>query len=387
MHTLQQKKPKAWTIGFAMFSMFFGAGNIIFPLALGAFAQDQHPFAIFGLIITAVIVPFSGLMTMILFDGNYMQFFNRIGKTAGFTLALLILAILGPLGALPRCITTSYATIHLLVPSLPLPLFSLISCLLIYFLTFKSRNVLQLLGSILTPLLLLSLLFIIIKGLLISEPAPESFLSSWHIFLQGALSGYNTMDLIAAFFFSSVVIVALYKDESHKLHGKKDHKLLFKASLIGAILLAIIYIGFTSLSANFATLLSGVSQDELLGKIAFHLLGPYAALVVSIAVFFACLTTEIALALVFAEFAHLYLANGKLNYKASLVATLVVSFLISTLSFEGISKFLGPLLQVTYPSLIVLTFCNLCYKLFKFKHVKIPVGLTFLITLFIYFYA
>lgn len=61
--------------GFAIFSMFFGAGNVVFPLALGQFAKDKHPYAAFGLVLTAVIVPFIGLIAMALFNGNYKHFF------------------------------------------------------------------------------------------------------------------------------------------------------------------------------------------------------------------------------------------------------------------------------------------------------------------------
>src|SRR5262245_55918616 len=98
------------SIGLAMFSMFFGAGNVIFPLAVGQFAGDKNLFATLGLILTAAVMPIAGVMGMILYDGNYRDFFGRLGKIPGFLLALIIITLLGPLGSTPRCIALSYTT-------------------------------------------------------------------------------------------------------------------------------------------------------------------------------------------------------------------------------------------------------------------------------------
>src|ERR1700727_336927 len=104
-------KSEAISIGIAMFSMFFGAGNIIYPLAVGQYAGDKNLFAMLGLILTAAVMPIAGVIAMILFDGNYRQFFGRLGRIPGFLLALIIISLLGPLGSAPRCIALSYSTI------------------------------------------------------------------------------------------------------------------------------------------------------------------------------------------------------------------------------------------------------------------------------------
>ena len=90
-------KINAWTIGLAMFAMFFGAGNIIFPITLGQYAGSQNASAICGLFITAVIVPFVGLASMLTFNGNYNACFGRIWKVPGSIIAILIMAIICPL--------------------------------------------------------------------------------------------------------------------------------------------------------------------------------------------------------------------------------------------------------------------------------------------------
>ena len=157
-------KSNTLSTGLAMFSMFFGAGNVVFPLALGQIAQDSNFFAILGLLISAVCVPFLGLISMTLFDGNYQNFFERIGKVPGFLVMLCILGLIGPFGAIPRCIALSYSTLELYFPGMSLPLFSIASCLIIFAFTAK-KNSIGILGYVLTPLLLFSLLFIIVKGL------------------------------------------------------------------------------------------------------------------------------------------------------------------------------------------------------------------------------
>ncbi|HOK52804.1 MAG TPA: branched-chain amino acid transport system II carrier protein, partial [Bacteroidales bacterium] len=86
-------------IGLALFSMFFGAGNIIYPLAIGQYAGDKNIFAMAGMLLTAVLMPIAGVVAMVLFDGDYRQFFGRLGRMPGFLLGLVTISLLGPLGS------------------------------------------------------------------------------------------------------------------------------------------------------------------------------------------------------------------------------------------------------------------------------------------------
>lgn len=385
-----QHSEKSNTIatGLAMFSMFFGAGNVVFPLALGQHAQSQNFFAILGLLISAVGVPFIGLISMTLFNGNYTEFFGRIGRIPGFLVAAIIMGLIGPFGAIPRCITLSYSTIQLYLPQLSLPVFSVAACILIFLLTFRRNNIIEILGYFLTPLLLGSLAIIIIKGLIDSPPAPIADFSSSEIFLKGLTEGYQTMDLLGAFFFSSVVLACLEKDVdiSNQSNYRKVIRLALMASAIGAFLLSITYIGFSYTAAFNSEALTTFPKDALAGQIAILVLGPYASIVASIAVALACLTTAIALSAVFAEFLHTDITLGKVNYEISLLITLVLSFVVSTLSFSGIAQILLPILHVCYPSLIVLSILNIFYKLYNFKPVKVPVFIVFALSLASYLY-
>jgi len=150
--------------------MFFGAGNIIFPLIMGQTVESGLIWALIGLILTAVIIPFSGLLSITLFEGNYENFFNRIGRVPGLIVIILLLCMIGPFGAIPRCITLTYSTLKLYFSSLHLLTFSISSALLVFLCSWKKNRILDLIGYVLSPLLILFLLTIIVKGLFFSSP-------------------------------------------------------------------------------------------------------------------------------------------------------------------------------------------------------------------------
>lgn len=380
-------KTHTLTTGLAMFSMLFGAGNIVFPLALGQYAQDKNFFAILGLLITAVGVPFMGLIAMTLFEGDYRRFFDRIGKVPGFLIAVIILGLIGPFGAMPRCIALSYSTIKMYLPNVPLYVFSAVACSIIFLFAFRRTRILDLIGYVLTPVKLGSLVLLMILGILASPVSPAAAHNEMAIFLKGLQDGYQTMDLLGAFFFCSIVLVCLKKDiDTADAHNyKRILSLTMKASCIGALLLASIYIGFSYVAASYSGNLNNVQPDEMIAAIAVMVVGPYAGLVVCLTVSMACLTTAIALGTVFAEFLRKDVCHGKINYATSLVLTLIVSFLVSTLNFNGIANMLSPILQLCYPALIALSIVNILYKLFQFEPVKVPVLVVFGASVVAYF--
>jgi len=375
--------------GLAMFSMFFGAGNVVFPLAIGQYAQDKNVFAIIGLLITAVGVPFLGLISMTLFDGDYRRFFGRIGKVPGFLAAFVIMGLIGPFGALPRCIALSYSTVSSFIPGVSLSLFSILSCLVIFVFAVKRNRIVDILGYVLTPLLLISLVVIIVMGLIFSPEAIEAPHNSFIVFLEGLRQGYQTMDLPGALFFSSVILVCLKKDlaPEERTNYTRIVTLTLKASCIGATLLALTYIGFSYVAAFNSHHLSGVTSDALIGQIATMVLGDHAGILASVVVALACLTTAIALASVFAEFVYEDISQFKIGYGVSLAITLVIAYFVSTLSFTVIASWLMPILEILYPALIALSLVNIAYMLWNFKPVKIPVLIVFAASIFGYFYG
>lgn len=360
-------------IGLAMFSMFFGAGNIIFPLAIGQYAQGEPTYAILGLILTAVLVPFSGLIVMIFFEGNYKQFFATLGKTPGFCISLIIITLLGPLGSIPRCISLAYSTVKMVYPNLSPLLFNAMACGLIFICTYKKKRIMDILGYVLTPLLLGSLFYIIMKGMLTATPLPiSSTKEPLSLFLHGLKEGYNTMDLLAAFFFSTMIVKSL-KTVLNKHPEASLKKIAFIAILVGASLLALTYIGFSYIAAYHTHDLSVISVDKLLGAIILKMMGSSAGIFICLTVALTCLTTAIALCNVFAEYVRNELFDQKIEYHSALIGTLLLTFIISNMEFQGISSYLGPVLEIIYPILIALTIYQILVA--TFAHKKTPLSL------------
>lgn len=190
--------------------------------------------------------------------------------------------------------------------------------------------------------------------------------SIWH----GLKEGYNTMDLLAAFFFAPIIISSLALPEGDKNAGR----FVLKASIIGASILATIYMGFCYLAYLYAPMLEGISSDRLLGTIAIHILGPHAGLIVSLTVAVACLTTAIALIAAFTNFMQREVLREKISHIPVLIASLLTTFAVTTLEFQGIAHFLNPVLTICYPVLILLTFYNLIMAI-KLKEPQ-PIGET-----------
>lgn len=369
--------------GFAMFSMFFGAGNLVFPLAAGQYAQDNNLYAITGLLITAVGVPFIGLLAITLFDGDYKKFFERIGRVPAMIIIGIIFAVIGPFGAMPRCLAFAYSTTSPYLPGVSLPVFSLLSCLLVFALTFRKVSIVGVLAYGLTPLKILAMAYLVIIGFLTANALSGDPVPATTTFFHGLNLGYQTMDLLAAFFFSSVVIFSLKQQVEHE-DEHEARTILFwqalKAGTIGMALLAITYTGLSYIAAMHSTHIAETPPEGLLGALATHLMGGYAGLMVSMIVVMSCLSTVITLAAVFSDYISQELTKGKISYSWSLVITLALTYAISTLEFSGIVAFLGPILQVMYPALIALSVLNIAYSLFKFQPVKAPVAAVFLIT-------
>lgn len=355
MNTL--KKTDYFTAGLAIFAMFFGAGNIIFPLALGQHALNQSPWALCGLLLTAVAMPFAGLLAMFRYRGQIRLFFGRFGKIPGLLIASLTIALLGPFGAAPRCITLAYSTLNLSLPGIPLILFSAVACGLILCFAYRENQLLKLLGYVLSPFKIILLVWIIIKGFMETPETTLISLNSSEIshFWHGLTEGYNTMDLLAAFFFAPIVLSSLGRPEKEK----DFNRFVLKASAIGALLLTGIYVGFCYLAYFYAPELKGIPSDGLLGAIAIKVLGQHAGLIVSLTVTIACLSTAIALIAAFANFMEKEVLHGRIGRVPILIVSLLMTFAITTLKFQGIAHFLNPILELCYPALILLTFYNL----------------------------
>jgi LIVCS family branched-chain amino acid:cation transporter len=225
----------------------------------------------------------------------------------------------------------------------------------------KRRHIVGIIGSVLTPILLLGIVTLIAIGLWGAQGVETNPIEGFTAFKLGLFKGYQTMDLLAAFFFSSTAI--------HYLQAQMKGSSVLSieryglgASIIGAGLLGLIYIGFIFLGAEYAPQLEGVSPDKLLMVVASINIGKLAVPLVSIVFVMACLTTAAILVSLFAEFLSKSVSRGKITRHPATLITLLITFSMSMLGFTGITVWLGALTEIVYPSLIALALGNIWKK-------------------------
>ncbi|MBA4749156.1 MAG: branched-chain amino acid transport system II carrier protein [Alphaproteobacteria bacterium] len=368
---MMTRKMLAVTAGFAMFSMFFGSGNLVFPLAIGAGALDKFEWGALGLFITGIFVPFLGLISMIMAEGRRQKFFSEIGRLPAFLLTFMMLALMGPLGVSARCIIVAHAGLQLVFESLSEAVFAGLFCVLTGALCWQQRRIVSILGSVLTPVLLTSIAVIVALGIYKAPVCAVTPLSSTKVFENGFWIGYQTMDLLAAFFFSATTIQYLKIQQTLHPSNVSLMRVSLWASLVGIVLLALVYGGFVYLGAAYGPLLTGVPAERMLIVIAEHVLGEFATPLMATTICLACLTTLIILTNLFAEFFHAEVTQNKMSRKASLVLTLALSFAVSLAGFTKLASWLGTALTYAYPALIALALGKIVEKTFGLERLKL----------------
>ena len=363
-HMSTHKQSSLMTTGLALFSMFFGAGNLIFPLLVGQSVGENGWYAVLGLGLTAVVVPFLGLAAMLLFEGNTRRFFGKIGKVPGVALFFLLQLMIGPFGVIPRLVTLMHAMAKPYLSDLSLTSFSLLTGVVIFFACKNRQKLIGYLGIVFTPILLLSLAALIYLGISSGTQFNPTALGAQDSFFKGLIGGYQTMDLIAAFLFATVVMP--HFRHRHETQEGVQIKKVFLSSAIAASLLLLSYIGLCFISVYHGwSLLASCPPEELLRAIAVQLLGPVGGFIAVIAVISACLSTAMTLAAIFADYLRADICKGRLSSNASLIITMAVTTVMANLGFRGIAAVLGPILQVIYPGLILLTVLNLLHLFYK----------------------
>ena len=367
-----------WTIGLAIFSMLFGAGNIIYPIKCGVLAGTQNIFGITGFILTGVILPIIGLVAMILFNGNYKLFFNRLGKIPGAMAILYCMLILGPLLAMPRCITVPFEMLKPFMPQINLLTFSIIFSTITFLMTYKESKILSILGNVISPLLLGSLAIIATKGLWQAEGIIPQTVPATTIFFDQLANGFQTLDLIGALFFAYIVLRILKGNrESEQIKAKELAIISLKGGLIAGALLMTVYVAFSYLGAYYGHLVTvEMNGAEIFSIISLAVLNRYSTIVIMMAVLLACLSTITALAAVFSEYLHYELFNKKISYINCLSITMIVTTIISNYGLNNILAYSAMPINIGYPIIIAIVLCNVAYSLFGFTFIKIPVAAT-----------
>ncbi len=374
------------SIGLAIFAMLFGSGNIVFPLGLGRDLGSNVFFGIVGLALTGIIIPVLGLVATALFDGNYKKFFSMTGRIPGALIAFTCMLLIGPFGATPRCITLAYAAVRWHIPSISLFAFSLVVAAIIFASTVKKRYVMEVFGRVLAPIKLILLFSIIILGLLSPAQAPVTACSSLQSFFKGLEGGYLTLDLLATFLFSGLIVGAIKasRPSTNPMTSKEVAMTGLQAGLIGGLLLGAVYTGFCLLAAKYSAHIADLAPEQLLSALATLVLGPSASVLANATMAIACLTTAIAISAVFADYLAKEVFQGRVRYLHALLVTIALTVGMTNLGFNGIYQVIKPLALFMYPALIVLALANIAYSLWGFRYTKHAVAIAFGVTMLLH---
>lgn len=340
-------------VGFALFAMFFGAGNVVFPPYLGMHAGEQwangflfYFIADIGLALVA--------MFAILHAGGADNITGRIGHAASNVLMCAVILCIGPMVAIPRtAATTLEMSVTPFFSGMSPVVFSIIFFAVILLLSIKQSAVIDIVGKILTPALLIGLLVLIVKGFVSPiGDIVDTGVSASEVTVNGIKSGYQTMDVLAAMAFGIIILSSA--DEKGYTDSKSAAKMIGIAAALSAVLLMIVYFGLTYLGATASTVFpTDISRANLVIGIVELLLGKAGLIIFAIVVALACITTAVALVSSAASF-FAKLADDKISYGVFVVVICVSSAIISNLGLDMIIAIATPVLDIVYPPMLVL---------------------------------
>lgn len=337
-------------VGISLFSMFFGGGNLVFPIWVGM-SSTSPILSIAGFILSSVLLPFYGVLIGIYFKGDYEKCLGVWGKPIAHVIIFSLLLFWIPLGSGPRCNQLGYGAFCELGLHGPLWAYSLAYSLLVYFLTLKRGFFLEILGKVVTPLLIFFLFFLIFS--VFRQTTDKSFIGEMAIqnFYFSLVKGYNTMDFIAAIFFSSTIICLL----KEKQRDKFRFSFVRNACLIAISLLTIVYLGMFAIGWMKADVLESISGARFLASVGNHMFGGQFQIIIFMIITLSVLSTSMALALVYTDYLHKTVFRSKIDSKYCLMISVGISFVLSMIGFEALSVFISYAMSVLYPVLLVTT--------------------------------
>jgi LIVCS family branched-chain amino acid:cation transporter len=342
--------------------MFFGAGNLVFSLKIGQATAGNWIPGFLGLILSDVVLSFFGLFFVIKrHNGNSAEFFGEVGTFAKIALPFLALSLLGPFGVAPRCIAVAYGGMRHLIPELPLWAFSAMFCAAAFFIGLSGQRVVNVIGKCMAPILLASMGILFVSGAMHPHEL-EYPLSPMESLREGFVTGYQTMDLLLAFFAATLIFSQIRESLPSNISKKDATKIAIKSSIFASILLALVYFCMVFLGSHFAFLLRETQPSAILVTIANHLAGNYAALFIAVIMTLACFTSVAPLNAMYTKYMHSLLKLRDDRFGTVLLGTTVASFSISLFDFGGIVGFLAPALEALYPSIVVLTAASIFIK-------------------------
>lgn len=348
-------------IGFALFSMFFGAGNLIFPPFIGVTSGSSWLISFLGFVLADVGIILLSI-NAVAKAGSFQNVVGKVGKTFGISLEVIMMLCLGPILVIPRTAATTFEmSIMPFSQSINSMVFSIIFFGLTFVLTIKPTKVMDIIGKFLTPVLLIALGFLISKG--IFSPLGElKVVESDNLFINGLTQGYQTMDALGIGGVTALIISSLVN--KGYVNSKENAQMAVKAATIAGIGLVLVYGGLAYLGASVSNIYSNdISQTTLLVNITRDLLGNSGTILLGVIVAFACLTTSIGLTSVTAKYFE-DVTKGKLKYSVIVIFICIFSSIASNLGVDKIISLAAPILTVIYPVSILLVIMSTFSRFF-----------------------
>lgn len=348
-------------IGLMLFALLFGAGNLIFPAAMGQNAGVNVWYAVLGFCVTGVGLPLISIAALG-YSGclDLEEAAGRVHPWYGVFYSVVSYLAIGPCFAAPRTGTVSFEIavkpfLGSFSPDIALPIFLLVFFLLTYWLAATPSKLVDRVGKILTPALLAVILLLIVQSFISPLGTPQAptknYATPVTAVMQGILDGYNTLDAIASFIFATLVIS--FVKEGGVTHPKAIMKQVLLSGSIAVALLAFIYIFIAKIGADSVTQLGILETGApVLAGSAKILFGNLGAAILAVIVLLACLSTSVGLVTCCA--AYFMRLLGHFSYKTYAVIFCVISYLVGLFGLKTIIVSTIPVLMFIYPLLVAL---------------------------------
>ena len=349
---MEIKRKDIIVCGFALFAIFFGAGNMIFPPYLGVEAGDRWFTAAIGFLLSDPVLPVLGVIVTARLGGRAIDLGKRVGWKFSAVISAICILIIGPFFAVPRTgATTHEMFIAPNLPSVPPLVTSVVFFGLTLYLVLNPGKVLDYIGQFLTPGLLI-ILAVITAVAIANPPAAAIATDTPELFKMSFKEGYQTMDALGASLMSGIVLTDLIR------RGYTDDKSQVKASIqigiIAFICLALVYGSLTYVGSTVSSMFTpDMDRTAILLGTVETLLGGVGKFLLGLGVALACLTTSTGLTSTCGNFFE-DVTDGKLKYKQIVVVADVIAFAISLIGVEGIIKIAVPVLTAVFPIVIFL---------------------------------
>ncbi len=340
-------------IGSALFAMFFGAGNMIFPPYLGFKSGTEWFTGFLGYYIADIGLAVVAILSQIKTEGH-KNLLSPLGSSFGKIMIFVIIMCIGPIISIPRTAATTFElSIQPLMPRFNMSVFYIIFFVFIALLSIKKSAVVDIVGKFLTPVLFVGLLLLIVMGIITPMGEIELAARTESVIGDGIEAGYQSMDVLAAIVFGMLILNSA-SAKGHTAPSSKA-KVVAGAGIVAGIGLLVIYLGLTYLGATASSNYDmHIYRTQLLSSIIATLLpGSFGSVFFAVVAGFACVSTAVALTSAAAEYLE-GVTKGKIKY--SLFVLIICGFgaIISLLGVESLISFASPILSIVYPPVLVL---------------------------------